>query len=119
MECTFKLGKMNSDSLKHPVLYNLLKGESNEVNRVGLVLSKSVNKQMKKYLDKQLVKQSDKDIKEEAKHVSNWANNISSVKIELETRQDSYRVKVFEIEVASNGIFAMAQKYEDEEGEVD
>ena len=52
MECTFKLGKMNRESLKHPVLYNLLKGDSNEVNRVGLVLSKSVNKQMKKYLDK-------------------------------------------------------------------
>ena len=44
MECTFKVGRMNQESLKHPVLYNLLQGQANEVHRVGLVLDKRVNK---------------------------------------------------------------------------
>ncbi len=110
MECTFKVGRMSQESLKHPVLYNLLDSEDNEVHRVGLVLDKSVNKQMNKYLAKNSKTGSNPD----ARLVSNWANNASSVKIQLSTKPKKYRVKIFEVEVGNEGIFALGERYDDE-----
>jgi len=41
--------------------------------------------------------------------------NEMNMNIELKTRFDSYRVKIYEIENGTNGIYAYCEKYEDEE----
>ena len=45
--------------------------------------------------------------------MSNWANNASSVKIQLSTKPKKYRIKIYEIEVGPEGIFAWGERYDD------
>ena len=44
VQLSFQKGKINHESLKKRVIFNLMNAENNEVNRIGLVLSNSVNK---------------------------------------------------------------------------
>ncbi|KAL4480128.1 hypothetical protein ABPG74_020644 [Tetrahymena malaccensis] len=97
--CQMKTG--NLTEINHELAYFIL-NEAGDVYQIGLELEKNVGKQLSK------------SFKGKTTEVSTTQQNFGQVNVDLAPKKLSHRVKIIEIQVNSNGIFAKTIPYKDD-----
>ena len=112
---TFDLGSLSESSLDYDIAFFMqADSSSNKSYRVGLILDRSVNRNIKKELRK-IRKAQDPAAQKNPSEEANPATVKNSITTSLKLKDKGNRVKIVELRIQENGILATCIPYKDVE----